>query len=758
MSSFERVEVRFGGSDWVLPYWMERQQDLTGPDFVPASCRQGIDPTCPVNITHTEAVTIGVLGHDGRALVDPRGLVTPIGAGWSLDWWIGSDDGWQFPSRSRAVRQDLIDNAPVVETRMRIPGGDAVQRVYAALAASAGGGDEVAVVEIENQSPVPVAVAFAVRPFTPSGLGSIRRLVLDGATLLVDDTWMVVLPRVPPRWAASDGWRDSADCVRAGASQMAPFPALSFQDDLAQAAFVYPLPHTISIRAVIRLTPTEPGARRRTAGRRRGEDEFASLPSAQRVARGWRQHAESGMRIVVPPGRLADAIDAALCELLLAASGDDVSGPGVDATDLAATAAVVQTLDELGHHDSAERILAATEDRIALDGHLLGSGQRFDANGAVLVAFGRHVELADDLDLAERLAGVIAKAAHWVDKRRRSRRQRRSADSVGLLPEGAAPRWTPGLGNDCWFRDDLWGLAGMRAAATVLARVDQSDAASLIVTLADRFAADLMPALRASQASGTEPAVAAAPSRPLDGSILTLLDVLAEELDRAVDPANGRGHLVDNPWSWGDKALSVIRERFVGDPGGAAVVEATSGMGFSPLLTALLARAELRRMTSRTDQTPIERLQWLAAHAVAGTGWPEAINPRTGGGSRGTSDVLAAANFLRAVRQLFVGQSGDRLVLVPVFPQTWLGQSVEIHRAPTPFGRFSYAIRWHGDRPALLWELDSARDRCSPRIIAPGLDPAWSSSEPTGEALLAAPSATFAEFRPGVEETGESSR
>ena len=62
---------------------------------------------------------------------------------------------------------------------------------------------------------------------------------------------------------------------------------------------------------------------------------------------------------------------------------------------------------------------------------------------------------------------------------------------------------------------------------------------------------------------------------------------------------------------------------------------------------------------------------------------------------------------------------------------------VELHDAPSGAGRFGYAVRWHGERPALLWELVPDRPDRPVRIVAPGLDPAWSSTDPVGEALLA---------------------
>jgi len=52
-------------------------------------------------------------------------------------------------------------------------------------------------------------------------------------------------------------------------------------------------------------------------------------------------------------------------------------------------------------------------------------------------------------------------------------------------------------------------------------------------------------------------------------------------------------------------------------------------------------------------------------------------------------------------------------------------------------GSISFAVRWHGPRPALLWELAPAANVGPVRLVAPGLDPSWSSVEPAGEALLA---------------------
>ena len=45
-----------------------------------------------------------------------------------------------------------------------------------------------------------------------------------------------------------------------------------------------------------------------------------------------------------------------------------------------------------------------------------------------------------------------------------------------------------------------------------------------------------------------------------------------------------------------------------------------------------------------------------------------------------------------------------------MLPDAWLGQGIEVHDAPTHHGVLSFAVRWHGDRPALLWELTPHAD------------------------------------------------
>lgn len=173
-----------------------------------------------------------------------------------------------------------------------------------------------------------------------------------------------------------------------------------------------------------------------------------------------------------------------------------------------------------------------------------------------------------------------------------------------------------------------------------------------------------------------------------------------------------------------------VRERFCIGP---AFYQGISHTGLGTYLTLQLAAVEL----AAGDPRCLERLAWMVDAATPTFTWPEAIHPGLGGGCMGDGHHgWAAADFLSLVRQLLVREVDAGLDLCSMLPEAWMGQNLEVHDAPTHFGPISFAVRWHGDRPALLWDLRSRGD-APVRLRAPGLDSSWSTTEAKGEALLA---------------------
>ena len=86
--------------------------------------------------------------------VDRTGTVELEGRRARIGWWVAADDRWHDPRTAPSIRQRRLDGAPVVETKLAVPGGDVIQTSYCVA-----DHDGLLVVRYENTSPAAVAVA-----------------------------------------------------------------------------------------------------------------------------------------------------------------------------------------------------------------------------------------------------------------------------------------------------------------------------------------------------------------------------------------------------------------------------------------------------------------------------------------------------------------------------------------------------------------------------------------------------------------------
>ena len=721
------------GPDWVWPWWLERQLDPRSPAFVP----RGHLPFL-TNLTARNWTAVGNLDSPWEAIVDPRGLVTPWFDGWSLDWWVQAGGEWRLPSRHAGVRQRLVAAMPVVETLLPAPGGEVVQRVYAVR--GPGPADERVVVEVENRSADAVEVAFAVRPYNPEGLAVVESVAVDGREVLVNGHLAVVLPAAPARAVAST-FHDG-DCARdlfAGGSGVVPL-AVADVAGMAQAAVVYPLAAGAAVRVELPLLHGAGAAKR---GRRRDRGSAAAVaaggatagegpPREGRVARdvagvvqAWRQRTERGLRVTLPDASLAEAVTANRAFLLLLHDGRDITpGPTTYHRFWFRDAAfMLAALDRWGHHEDAATVLATYAERQHADGFFFSQRHEWDANGCALWTLAEHWRLARDRGLVEPFAAAIGRGADWIDRKRESTR-RAEPPFRGLLPAGVSAEHLGPF--DYYYWDDFWGIAGLDAAAELLAALGDRAGAALAARRSAAFRADLEASLALAAARLGTPALPAGPRRRLDaGAIGSLVGCEPLRLLAADHPAVAA-------------TAELVRQRFcLGD----AFFQGISHTGLGTYLTLQLAFVELAAGEPRAWR----RLRWMLDAATPTWTWPEAIHPALTGGCMGDGHHgWAAADFLSFVRMVLVREvpsaptaAPPALALCTILPEEWRGRDLEVEDAPTWYGRLSYALDWRGDRPRLEWRLERHPDLTGPvRITAPGLDRTWTSSDPAGEAVL----------------------
>ncbi len=243
---------------------------------------------------------IGGIDDPAPSSVDRGGAIAPPLSNWHLDWWVGADDRWYLPAREPAVRQRRHGPGPIIETAMRVPSGDVTSTAYPAVV----GARRVTVIEVANDSPVPVVLAIAVRPGGLDGRSETpMRLDLADGAIVVDGRSAVLLPRAPnERVALADA--DVLDLVEAGAPLSWTGPVTG---PWATAACLYPLPHSTSLRFVV---PTDDGT---------GPIAIDTLPPSETVAKGWTSIVDRAGRFAFPDPGLTELVGAARSRLVLTA-------------------------------------------------------------------------------------------------------------------------------------------------------------------------------------------------------------------------------------------------------------------------------------------------------------------------------------------------------------------------------------------------------------------------------------------------------
>lgn len=190
---------------------------------------------------------IGVRGGKHYATVDENGSVHLGDGTMPLEWHVADEQKWHSAAdASTGVRQSTLDGTPVVESKIRVHGGDVIQRAYGV--ADHGG---LIVVEFENDSHASVAIALnrgdvmTQRPATQQPIqgislpeGSIvlplaHRTSVRVALPLGDGRSTVDLAALPSVLQVSRGWLQAVEV--ASRLACADAPIAEFATDLTAA-------------------------------------------------------------------------------------------------------------------------------------------------------------------------------------------------------------------------------------------------------------------------------------------------------------------------------------------------------------------------------------------------------------------------------------------------------------------------------------------------------------------------------------------
>lgn len=663
--------------DWVWPYWIEEQFDPHSDAFLPRAFS-----VTHVNLTHRNWTAVGRPDCSELPIVDPRGLVTPLLDGWSLDAWVLPADGAPlFPSRAEQASQALNPADGVsVESESRQEDSRLHQRAWV----EPDGADGFQLrLRVTAYAPSGGHMALALRPYNPEGVSFIHELHLDenDTAWRVEGGQLVRFHEVPDRHLVSD-YRHGDIAMHLAEAE--PARQGRCQVGLATAA------------ALFRLAP----------GESRALEVTVPLPGRRPVpTTHWSEALAGAAALDIPDSRDRFLYNAALRTLVLHTVDDVVPGPYTYKRFWFRDAAfIVSALLDAGLIDRARRSLALfTPRQNPATGYYHSQEGEWDSNGQVLWIMARFARLTGEALPPEWLRG-LRRGARWVGRKRTH--PDGGEPHAGLLPAGfSAEHFGP---NDYYYWDDFWAIAGLRGMAPVFDAAGETDAGER----ARREAADLESTVRACLNRDAErlgrTAMPASPYRRLDaGAIGTLAAGYPLQLCAPQDRAlmGTLDYLYRNTLVHGGFFQDMIHS------------------GVNAYLTLHMAQVLMRAGDSRCFE-----LMDAVADLASPTGqWPEAIHPRTRGGCMGDGQhVWAAAEWIAMVRNSFVREEGDGLVIAGGIPPRWLraGQALRFGPTPTPYGPVRVTVTPEGGEAVRVdWSIEGDAPPAWLRIGGAGMPP-----------------------------------
>ncbi|MDG9670994.1 hypothetical protein ONV78_24855 [Hahella sp. CR1] len=630
--------------DWVWPYWITRQFDPADPSFVPRAFS-----LTHVNLTHRNWTAVGLPDLQETPLVDPRGLLTPLWDGWSLDAWIVTADGDILaPSRSTETRQALhteglsvVTETEELDMRLRVE-AQVVMR----------DGAPVCLLDMTGNAGRDAWLVLALRPYNPEGVRFIHEVTLNpqrnGWT--VDNERQVAFSEPVDRHHVSD-YRQGDVYIHLRDAKDQESGECDIGMVTAAAMFAIP------------------------AGGARNVQARISLPESGDEKPGdWRESLSECCQLQTSDEQVQFLYDAAVRTLTLLSPGDVYAGPYTYKRFWFRDAAfIIHGLLSLGLTQRAERALDRFPKLQDLNGYFHSQAGEWDSNGEAIWIMQRFCELTGTQP-KNTWRDAARSGARWI---LRKREPNDGAPHAGLLPAGfSAEHLGP---NDYYYWDDFWGVAGLRAAASMMDGYDKL-AAEEFEREAEVFQQAIDISLhRASERLG-RPGMPASPYRRLDaGAIGSVAAGYPLQLCAADDPRllDTVEFLLANCFYKGGFFQDVIHS------------------GVNIYLTLHVAQVLLRAGDSR-----YEALMQAAADLASPTGqWPEAVHPATGGGCMGDGQhAWAAVEWILLLRNCFVREEEDRLILVSGVPLRWLedDQPVTFGPAPTRFGPISLKLIGEG--------------------------------------------------------------
>ncbi len=676
--------------DWIWPYWVECQYDPLNNAFIPRSFS-----LTQINLTHRNWTALGVPDGAEFPLVDPRGLVTPYYDSWSIDVWIIPNEGEPLiPSRLAGVSQKLvmagglcvITESCLDKLRLQIK----VKVIGSAQSL-------VCQIQVEGVADQAAWLVVSLRPYNPEGVSFVH----DIALLENRMGWQVnrkdfVFFNIPPERSELSYYRHGD--VYSRLSLLEDKKEIWCRVGMASAAALYNLEAGLAREITISVPLTHSAVAKSqqckdtplgvnpelleglTKNKIEKESDFDYQETAQLE---WKKSLQGAVQLQIPDEHFKFLYEAAVYTMVLHSPKEVYPGPYIYRRFWFRDAAfILSALLSAGLKERVRRALECFRLRQTAQGYFLSQEGEWDSNGEALWIMRQYCQMTGNAPPKE-WKESIEKAGKWICKKRLAADLK--FEHAGLLPAGfSAEHLGP---NDFYYWDDFWAVGGLKAAAFLCAAYKDNAPAGYFESESQALLESINQSLKKVNARLKRLAIPASPYRRLDSGAI---GSLSASYPLRIFEQNDPGIL--------DTADFLMKNCLVH---GGFFHDMTHS-GINPYLTLHLSQVLLRAGDPR-----YLGLMTAVAKLASPTGqWPESVHPRTGGGCMGDGQhVWAAAEWVLMIRNCFVREEGNRLILCSGIPLVWLAknQMISFGPAPTSFGDIQISLKPQGQNILLEW-------------------------------------------------------
>ncbi len=652
--------------DWIWPYWVDRQFNPRDKAFVPRAFQ-----LTHINLTNRNWTAVGLPDQPFTPIVDPRGLVTPLWDGWSIDCWIVDEPGDAlYPSKLDDVKQELKYHKNLfVITESKLNGKNIISKVFVERQKH----QIVCRMDLAGMSQKPGWLVVSLRPCNPEGVSFIDNIgqLNESQGWIVNKKDKILFSEKPDQHQFSEYRKgdvadhlfrkDDTDTVRC---------------DVGMATSA----------ALFKLKPGEFKEININVPLGSQERVKKDTIDSEKISSGWTEALHDHCKLDMADQHYTKLYETALRTLVLHTADEAFAGPYTYKRFWFRDAVfIVHALLCAGLKDRAWEVIKRFPFRQKSSGYFSSQEGEWDSNGQVLWILKRYTEMTGD-NLDAKWKVIIQKGAQWIVRKRIS--SKKDELHSGLMPSGfSAEHLGP---NDYYYWDNFWSVAGLQAASYFMKKFDEPALAKKYQAEADAMLQAIENSLKVVDRKLHLTSMPASPYRRMDSGAIGSLAV---------------GYPLQL-WDGKDKRLlQTARYLYENCFIHGGFFHDMSHSGINPYLTLHIAQIFLR-----ADDIKFCDLMKTIAELASSTGqWPEAIHPGTRGGCMGDGQhVWAAAEWVAMVRNCFVREDKENsfLILCSGILPCWYAHQRKISFGPalTSFGKVHVSLTTREKDLIIEWQ------------------------------------------------------